>query len=79
MASEYISKSTGNEQHDIDKSDGVDGFHSAPAAAQSGDKQIHTVSQVRSPIPGVANPGPLGLIGFAVTTFVLGLYECGAG
>ena len=37
------------------------------------------VSSVR-PGPGVrANPGPLGLFGFATTTFVLGLYQCGAG
>ncbi|EEH39319.2 hypothetical protein PAAG_08588 [Paracoccidioides lutzii Pb01] len=26
-----------------------------------------------------ANPGPLGLLGFAITTFVMGLYQCGAG
>jgi len=26
-----------------------------------------------------ADPGALGLIGFALTTFVLGLYQCGAG
>lgn len=42
--------------------------------------QITTVSQVPSPQFGkLANPGPLGLIGFALTTFVLGLYQCGAG
>lgn len=39
-----------------------------------------TVSQVpRPPYLKLANPGPLGLLGFAVTTFALGLYECGAG
>lgn len=39
-----------------------------------------TVSQVpRPPFMKLANPGPLGLIGFALTTFVLGLYQCGAG
>ncbi|KAF7555126.1 hypothetical protein G7046_g6620 [Stylonectria norvegica] len=27
----------------------------------------------------IANPGPLGLMSFALTTFVLGLYQCGAG
>lgn len=27
----------------------------------------------------IANPGPLGLISFALTTFALGLYNCGAG
>jgi succinate-acetate transporter protein len=41
--------------------------------------QAH-ISQVFNPTfakPG--NPGPLGLISFATTTFVLGLYQCGAG
>ena len=39
-----------------------------------------TVSQVTDPqFFRVANPGPLGLISFALTTFVLGLYQCGAG
>lgn len=38
------------------------------------------VSQVYDPpFYRVANPGPLGLISFALTTFVLGLYQCGAG
>jgi hypothetical protein len=38
------------------------------------------VSQVPfPPYTRLANPGPLGLLGFAVTTFVLGLYQCGAG
>lgn len=38
------------------------------------------VSQVSSPeFQKLANPGPLGLLGFAVTTFVLGLYQCGVG
>jgi len=38
------------------------------------------VSQVPNPpYNKLANPGPLGLIGFALTTFVLGLYQCGAG
>jgi hypothetical protein len=42
--------------------------------------QPTTVSQVLSPPFGkLANPGPLGLLGFAVTTLVLGLYQCGAG
>ncbi|KND89319.1 hypothetical protein TOPH_06048 [Tolypocladium ophioglossoides CBS 100239] len=37
------------------------------------------VSQVYDPqFFKVANPGPLGLISFASTTFVLGLYQCGA-
>lgn len=39
-----------------------------------------TVSQVPfPPFQKLANPGPLGLITFALTTFVLGLYQCGAG
>lgn len=38
------------------------------------------VSQVYQPTLGkIGNPGPLGLIGFGVTTFILGLYQCGAG
>lgn len=38
------------------------------------------VSQVYNPsFYKIANPGPLGLISFALTTFVLGLYQCGAG
>jgi hypothetical protein len=38
------------------------------------------ISQVYQPTLGkIGNPGPLGLIGFALTTFVLGLYQCGAG
>ena len=43
-------------------------------------RHIATVSQVANPeFMKLANPGPLGLIGFALTTFVLGLYQCGAG
>jgi uncharacterized protein len=43
-------------------------------------KHTGMVSQVPLPPFGkLANPGPLGLIGFALTTFVLGLYQCGAG
>lgn len=39
-----------------------------------------TVSQVAQPgFTKLANPGPLGLLSFAITTFVVGLYECGAG
>lgn len=38
------------------------------------------VSQVLQPqYTKLANPGPLGLLSFAITTFVVGLYECGAG
>lgn len=43
-------------------------------------KHTSMVSQVLNPpYTKLANPGPLGLIGFALTTFVLGLYQCGAG
>lgn len=39
-----------------------------------------TISQVYNPdFFKVANPGPLGLISFAITTFCLGLYQCGVG
>ncbi|PGH34621.1 hypothetical protein GX50_02511 [[Emmonsia] crescens] len=40
----------------------------------------HTVSLVPNPsYRKPANPGPLGLLGFATTTLVMGLYQCGAG
>src|SRR3569833_199823 len=43
-------------------------------------RHIATESQEANPeFMKLANPGPLGLIGFALTTFVLGLYQCGAG
>lgn len=39
-----------------------------------------TVSQVAAPVfTKLGNPGPLGLLSFAITTFVVGLLECGAG
>lgn len=51
---------------------------SAAAAAAAYNKLF--VSQVPAPpFLRLANPGPLGLIGFALTTFALGLYQCGAG
>ncbi|KAL1850035.1 hypothetical protein Plec18167_008264 [Paecilomyces lecythidis] len=55
-----------------------------PGESQPGSQERHhrnyTVSQVLAPpYMKLGNPGPLGLLGFAVTTFVLGLYECGAG
>jgi len=54
--------------------------HGASNGVQIGAHVPVTVSQVPIPPFGkLANPGPLGLLGFAVTTFVLGLYECGAG
>lgn len=43
-------------------------------------RQGALVSQVLQPqYMKLANPGPLGLLSFALTTFALGLYECGAG
>lgn len=54
----------------------------APAAAAAAAAKPHQtmVSQVYEPqFYKIANPGPLGLISFALTTFVLGLYQCGAG
>lgn len=55
-----------------------------PGGSQLGAQDLHhrnyTVSQVLAPpYMKLGNPGPLGLLGFAVTTFVLGLYECGVG
>jgi hypothetical protein len=43
-------------------------------------KRRATVSQVYDPsFFKIANPGPLGLFSFALTTFVLGFYQCGVG
>lgn len=53
------------------------GHHGRVAAAP---RQSAMVSQVLQPqYMKLANPGPLGLLAFAITTFVVGLYECGAG
>ncbi|PHH62904.1 hypothetical protein CDD81_6622 [Ophiocordyceps australis] len=50
----------------------TESFHPKPHQA--------TISQVTNPqFFKIANPGPLGLISFALTTFTLGLYQCGAG
>ena len=38
-----------------------------------------TVSQVYAPVSKPGNPGPLGLISFALTTFCLGFYQAGVG
>ncbi|EEP78198.1 conserved hypothetical protein [Uncinocarpus reesii 1704] len=55
--------------------------HHNPFYVKDGDTpRIFTVSQVpHPPFEKLGNPGPLGLLSFAVTTFVLGLYQCGAG
>lgn len=62
------------------------GHHLPPTTADAGPggrvpKPYQSmVSQVYDPqFFKIANPGPLGLIAFALTTFVLGLYQCGAG
>ncbi|OKP10928.1 Ammonia transport outward protein 2 [Penicillium subrubescens] len=48
-----------------------------PVAAR---RHQQTVSQVAAPVfTKLGNPGPLGLLAFAITTFVVGLLECGAG
>lgn len=58
---------------------GLEGGDSARAEHQRRQRN-HTVSQVLNPpYMKLGNPGPLGLLGFALTTFALGLYECGAG
>lgn len=58
----------------------INGLPSTNATSGHDKPQPATVSQVPFPPFGkLANPGPLGLLGFAVTTLVLGLYECGAG
>lgn len=57
----------------------VDGTTNGKAAAANIPRN-YTVSQVYNPeFNKLANPGPLGLFGFAVTAFTLGVYECGAG
>lgn len=63
------------EMHDSEQINGNE-----PAAPVPKQHHTTTVSQVPVPPFGkLANPGLLGLIGFALTTFVLGLYQCGAG
>jgi hypothetical protein len=51
-----------------------------PTPASARRPHQSTVSQVSAPVfTQLGNPGPLGLIAFAITTFVVGLLECGAG
>ena len=53
---------------------------SAPRPERATSRVGAMVSQVPQPqYMKLANPGPLGLLSFAITTFALGLYECGAG
>ena len=67
-------------QREIRDGNHVNGGGPASGFINAGKQQTTTVSQVPlPPFTKLANPGPLGLIGFAITTFVLGLYECGAG
>lgn len=37
------------------------------------------VAVAPQPMTKTANPSPLGLLSFGITTFILGLYHCGAG
>ena len=63
-----------------DPTNGHGAYKDEPGAPATGQYHQPTVSQVLDArARGMANPGPLGLIGFALTTFVLGLYQCGAG
>jgi len=58
------------------------GSHQINGENLKADVHKHTAMVSQVPVPPfgkLANPGPLGLIGFALTTFVLGLYQCGAG
>lgn len=85
MASTGIPSHNGMAQQHLPKDDysngqnGHSGFDGHDHAAGTNGVPKHhqaTVSQVYGKI---ANPGPLGLISFALTTFVLGLFQCGAG
>lgn len=65
---------SGTEQNTSVNPGGFDPAETTPS------RRNYTVSQV--PIPPftkLGNPGPLGLLSFALTTFALGLYQCGAG
>jgi Predicted membrane protein len=62
------------------KEQGMDLDRVANHPGASSARQGAMVSQVLQPqFAKLANPGPLGLLSFAITTFVVGLYECGAG
>ncbi|KAL1954774.1 hypothetical protein VTO42DRAFT_722 [Malbranchea cinnamomea] len=67
-------------QHIIKEDPGRAEEGAQPPRGNAPGPRTFTVSQVPfPPYQKLANPGPLGLIGFALTTFVLGLYQCGAG
>jgi hypothetical protein len=68
-----------SEQPQQANSQDINGHVAEEGRATEGERKVITVSQVSHPLVGRANPGPLGLLGFAITTFVLGLYEGGAG
>lgn len=54
--------------------------HGAHPPTHMVDPNAHLVSQVMQPeFQKLGNPGPLGLYSFAITSFMLGLYNCGAG
>lgn len=60
-----------------DKEANHNGSHHQPTHI---DPNAHLISQVMQPeFQKLANPGPLGLYSFAITSFMLGLYNCGAG
>lgn len=40
---------------------------------------VNDLEQGPKPTTKIGNPSPLGLLSFGITTFVLGLYHCGAG
>lgn len=59
----------------------VGGGHHGLGHGHHGPSMPHQsmVSQVYNPRIGkIGNPGPLGLIAFALTTFVLGIFQAGA-
>ncbi|TPX24667.1 hypothetical protein DIZ76_010101 [Coccidioides immitis] len=67
--------------YDTGSLNGNSSVHQSPFLVKDGGQpRLFTVSQVpHPPFEKLANPGPLGLLAFAITTFVLGLYQCGAG
>lgn len=82
------------QQPEFHTSDTTEAKFSTPAALREGqsdsennkrivyvqDPNSRMVSQVLNPpYEKLGNPGPMGLYSFAITTFMLGLYHCGAG
>ncbi|KAH7322843.1 GPR1/FUN34/yaaH family-domain-containing protein [Stachybotrys elegans] len=70
----------GNGHHYTDSGQYLNGYRHADGTPVAHKPHQATISQVYNPqINKLGNPGPLGLMSFAITTFVLGLYQCGAG